>query len=149
MGLLWWLGRRRVDFFKSLRLKSITTAKFAPVSTQACPTILDSPPVISSNGYNIVSSAGFFVFTGVMAFLYSLAFGIIYVFFKHKYDNLVYLPLIVSLLLICCPDWLDKMADLNCFSLGFRLDSSLHSLLVRRQYRLGQGHQRHSERDEP
>lgn len=72
----------------------ITTAKFSPVSTQSCPTVLDPAPVISSSGYNIVSSAGFFVFTGVMAFLYSLAFAIIYVFFKHKYDNLVYLPLI-------------------------------------------------------
>lgn len=49
---------------------------------------------LATDNLNIISSAQFFVFTGVMAFLYSLVFIIIYVFFKHKYDNIIYLPLI-------------------------------------------------------
>jgi len=48
---------------------------------------------IASQAPNVVSSAQFFVFTGVVSFLYSLAFLIIYVFFKHKYDNIIFLPL--------------------------------------------------------
>ena len=50
---------------------------------------------ITTSTYNIVSSAQFFVFVGVMSFLYSIAFTIIYVFFRHKYNNIVYIPLIV------------------------------------------------------
>ncbi len=49
---------------------------------------------ISAESYNIVSSSQFFVFVGVMAFLYSFAFEIIYVFFRHKYNNFVFFPLI-------------------------------------------------------
>ena len=52
--------------------------------------------VITSNGSNIVSSAQFYVFLGVVAFLYSLGMIVVYVFFKHKYDNSIYLPLIVN-----------------------------------------------------
>lgn len=55
---------------------------------------------LTNQSTNIVSSAQFFVFTGVITFLYSLVFLIIYVFFKHKYDNNIYIPLIVSLLLL-------------------------------------------------
>ena len=51
---------------------------------------------IATSTYNIVSSAQFFVFVGVMSFLYSIAFTIIYVFLRHKYNNIVYIPLIVS-----------------------------------------------------
>lgn len=49
---------------------------------------------LTTDSTNIVSSSQFFVFTGVVTFLYSLAFLIIYVFFKHKYDNIIYIPLI-------------------------------------------------------
>ncbi|RNA23804.1 synaptoporin [Brachionus plicatilis] len=49
---------------------------------------------IATETNNIVSSAQFFVFTGVTAFLYSIAVLIIYIFFRHKYNNIVYLPLI-------------------------------------------------------
>jgi len=45
---------------------------------------------IAQSSGTIVSSAGFFVFTGVISFLYALAFIIIYVFFKHKYDNVLF-----------------------------------------------------------
>ena len=50
---------------------------------------------ITNDNMNVPASAGFFVFTGVTAFLYSFAFAIIYVFFRHKYNNIVFLPLIV------------------------------------------------------
>lgn len=50
---------------------------------------------ITNDDMNIPASAGFFVFTGVTAFLYSFAFAIIYVFFRHKYNNIIFLPLIV------------------------------------------------------
>lgn len=43
---------------------------------------------------NIVSSAQFFVFTGVTAFLYSLFMGVVYVFFRQKYSNMVFFSLI-------------------------------------------------------
>lgn len=49
---------------------------------------------LTTEGYNIKSSAEFFVFLGVMAFLYSLTMLIVYIFLKHKYDNKVQLPLI-------------------------------------------------------
>jgi len=49
---------------------------------------------LTAQSTNIVSSAQFFVFTGVITFLYSLVFLIMYVFFKHKYDNIIYIPLI-------------------------------------------------------
>jgi hypothetical protein len=54
---------------------------------------------ITTSTYNIVSSAQFFVFVGVMSFLYSIAFTIIYVFLRHKYNNIVFIPLIVSKIL--------------------------------------------------
>lgn len=49
---------------------------------------------LTTEGMNIKSSAEFFVFVGVMAFLYSLGMLIVYVFLKHKYANSVYLPLV-------------------------------------------------------
>ena len=52
--------------------------------------------VLTSQATNVMSSAQFFVFVGVITFLYSLGFLVIYVFFKHKYDNIIYLPLIVN-----------------------------------------------------
>ena len=55
-------------------------------------------PTITTSTYNIVSSAQFFVFVGVMSFLYSIAFTIIYVFLRHKYNNIVFIPLIVSII---------------------------------------------------
>lgn len=60
---------------------------------------------LTTEGFNIKSSAEFFVFLGVMAFLYSLVMLIIYIFMKHKYDNIVYLPLIdfvVTVLFAIC-----------------------------------------------
>lgn len=48
--------------------------------------------LMTSSG-SIVASAGFFVFTGVISFLYSLAFIIIYVFFRHRYNNMVFFPI--------------------------------------------------------
>lgn len=60
---------------------------------QATVNKMDRTTLASDSG-NIVSSAQFFVFTGVITFLYSLVFLIIYVFFKHKYDNIIYIPLI-------------------------------------------------------
>ncbi len=51
---------------------------------------------LTTEGYNIKSSAEFFVFLGVVAFLYSFGMLIVYIFLKHKYDNSVFLPLIVS-----------------------------------------------------
>jgi uncharacterized membrane protein YagU involved in acid resistance len=68
-------------------------------ATNGCPNgqtqaKLDQTTVTKST-YNIVSSAQFFVFVGVMSFLYSIAFTIIYVFFRHKYTNIIYIPLIV------------------------------------------------------
>lgn len=47
---------------------------------------------------NIVSSAQFFVFTGVTAFLYSLFMGVVYVFFRQKYSNMVFFSLIVCVM---------------------------------------------------
>jgi hypothetical protein len=69
------------------------------VETSGCPNgqapvKLDQSSITTST-YNIVSSAQFFVFVGVMSFLYSIAFTIIYVFFRHKYTNIIYIPLIV------------------------------------------------------
>lgn len=49
---------------------------------------------LTTEGYNIKSSAEFFVFLGVMAFLYSFFMLIVYIFAKHKYDNNVYFPLV-------------------------------------------------------
>lgn len=49
---------------------------------------------LTTEGFNIKSSAEFFVFLGVVAFLYSLGMVIVYIFLKHKYDNSVFLPLI-------------------------------------------------------
>lgn len=49
---------------------------------------------ITAESNNIVSSSQFFVFTGVTAFLYSLAFTVIYVFFRQKYNSIVFFPLI-------------------------------------------------------
>jgi hypothetical protein len=41
------------------------------------------------------------VFTGVISFLYSIAFIIIYVFFRHKYQNMVFFPIAVSFKTYC------------------------------------------------
>ena len=49
--------------------------------------------VITDQSNNIVSSAQFFVFVGVTSFIYSLVFFVIYVFFRHKYNNIVFFPL--------------------------------------------------------
>lgn len=62
--------------------------------TDNCETNKLDREYLTEEGYNIKSSAEFFVFVGVMAFLYSLAMLIVYIFMKHKYDNSVYLPLV-------------------------------------------------------
>lgn len=66
--------------------------------TQGCPSGQTAPTLerttLTEEGYNIKSSAEFFVFLGVMAMLYSFGILIVYIFLKHKYDNIVYLPLI-------------------------------------------------------
>ena len=54
---------------------------------------------ITNEANNIKSSAEFFVFTGVMAFLYPLAFLVVYVLFRQKYNNIVFFPLIVNFVL--------------------------------------------------
>lgn len=63
-----------------------------------CPSGSTAPKLdreyLTTEGYNIKSSAEFFVFLGVMAFLYSLTMLIVYIFLKHKYDNKIQLPLI-------------------------------------------------------
>lgn len=51
---------------------------------------------ITNESSNIVSSAEFFVFTGVTAFLYAMFMGVVYVFFRQKYSNIVFFALIVS-----------------------------------------------------
>lgn len=67
-------------------------------NTVKCPTDETTPKPdrekLTTEGYNIKSSAEWFVFVGVMSFLYSLGMLVIYVFMKHKYDNIIYLPLI-------------------------------------------------------
>jgi hypothetical protein len=74
----------------------LTDAKL--FATTSCPSgqkpkTLDQSTICTET-HNIVSSAQFFVFVGVMSFLYSFAFIIIYVFFRHKYNNIVYFPLV-------------------------------------------------------
>ena len=78
--------------FLSLQTVSIRQTNNCDSGTEP---ILDRQ-TLTTEGYNIKSSAEFFVFLGVMAFLYSLTMLVIYIFFKHKYDNSVYLPLVVS-----------------------------------------------------
>lgn len=67
------------------------------VQTTQCPVNSEAPKLdrqyLTTEGYNIKSSAEWFVFVGVISFLYSLAMLVIYVFMKHKYDNNIYLPL--------------------------------------------------------
>lgn len=73
----------------------LTNTKFKiTVNCNPGPNQLPLLSTITTDSTNIVSSSQFFVFTGVVTFLYSLAFLIIYVFFKHKYDNIIYIPLI-------------------------------------------------------
>jgi hypothetical protein len=66
--------------------------------TQDCATGGTAPKLdrekLTTEGFNIKSSAEWFVFVGVTSFLYTLAMLVIYIFMKHKYDNIVYLPLI-------------------------------------------------------
>lgn len=68
------------------------------VKTAECPAGSTTPKLdrqyLTTEGYNIKSSAEWFVFVGVISFLYSLAMLVIYVFMKHKYDNNIYLPLV-------------------------------------------------------
>ena len=73
---------------------SLTNTPFISQPTQKCTKapVLDRN-TITSDSTNIVSSAQFFVFVGVTAFLYSLAFAIIYVFFRQKYTSMVFFPL--------------------------------------------------------
>lgn len=65
-------------------------------NTAACPSDTPKPDreKLTTEGYNIKSSAEWFVFVGVTSFLYSLVMLVVYVFMKHKYDNNIYLPLI-------------------------------------------------------
>lgn len=57
---------------------------------------IETRKTISDSSASISASSGFFVFTGVVAFLYSLAFTVIYVFFRHKYDNILFFSTVVS-----------------------------------------------------
>jgi hypothetical protein len=76
----------------------LTAATFSKVPNRGCSSSQTSlplnPSTLTTSTYNIVSSAQFFVFVGVMSFLYSIAFTIIYIFFRHKYNNIVYFSLI-------------------------------------------------------
>ncbi|CAF0721833.1 unnamed protein product [Brachionus calyciflorus] len=71
---------------------NLNKAELKLISKQECQVKPDRNEITNESN-NIVSSAQFFVFTGVTAFLYSIAFIIIYVFFRHKYNNLVFFPL--------------------------------------------------------
>ena len=79
----------------------LTDSRFQLSSGKKCAAGQTATPLdryeICSSTHNIVSSAQFFVFVGVMSFLYAIAFTIIYIFFRHKYNNIVYFPLIVNI----------------------------------------------------
>lgn len=84
----------------------LTTAKFEALNdcTSGKKQALDRE-FLTTASYGIKSSAEFFVFLGVMAFLYSTVMLVVYVFLKHKYDNAIYLPLIdfgVTVLFAIC-----------------------------------------------
>lgn len=73
----------------------LKNVNFAQTST--C--ILGKAPVLdrrtlTEEGFNIKSSAEFFVFLGVVSFLYSFGMLIVYIFLKQKYDNIFWLPLL-------------------------------------------------------
>jgi len=67
-------------------------SKFEAQNSCPSPRQLDRYTV-TDEGNNIQSSAQFFVFVGVMAFIYSFAFFFVYLFALQKYHNIVYLPL--------------------------------------------------------
>lgn len=75
---------------------NLNGVNFQPIDNGGCTQSQRRPldrNVITNESNNIVSSAQFFVFVGVMAFIYAIAFFVVYVFFRHKYNNIVYFPL--------------------------------------------------------
>lgn len=109
------------------------------VRTTSCPEGSSAPKLdrdtLTKEGYNIKSSAEWFVFVGVTSFLYSLAMLVVYVFMKHKYDNIVYLPLIdfvVTVLFALCwfiadIAWAKAISDIQHHTNTENVISSLES----------------------
>lgn len=116
---------------------SLTGVPF--VRTTSCPERSSAPKLdrdtLTKEGYNIKSSAEWFVFVGVTSFLYSLAMLVVYVFMKHKYDNIVYLPLIdfvVTVLFALCwfiadIAWAKAISDIQHHTNTENVISSLES----------------------